>query len=239
MNKNYLNTFERVQKIMANRNMCSRRQAEEWINKGIVFVNGKKHTNLALKVDAAASRIELKKNILIEKKVYIAFNKARGILTHQSNVKGKTIKDFLPKHLQHLVPIGRLDKESEGLILLSNDRVFCKHCLNPKKPFIKVYDVGLSQSLVSQHLDQLEKGVKLFGSRLDPMLVKKNALKNSYLFTLTQGKNRQIRRIMSKFRREVLWLKRVRYGSVDLKGLSESHYTELTQAQLDGFKYNI
>lgn len=220
----------RLQKYMSLKNMCSRRQAEEWIVEGRVSVNGQKVQTLGVKINAKKDKVTVSKpNVEMH---YLAVYKPRGVLTHKNTESDSCVLDLIENFPKAMVPIGRLDKESEGLILLSNDRVFCKKCLDPNRHIEKTYWVQLDKPLIDKHIQQLKKGLVLKGELLKSILVRQLRDPHMYEFKMTQGKNRQIRRLMSKFRREVLMLKRVAFGRITLKDLKSGEAKEISPKQL-------
>lgn len=219
----------RLQKYMSLKNICSRREAEKWILAGFVTVNGEVVKQLGLKIDAKLDTIQILKPKT--QHLYKAYHKPKGVLTHKNFKEDTSIIDFF-ENKDSLKPIGRLDKESEGLILLTTDTVLRKKCLDPNLRFEKIYDVELNLPLTANHILQLRKGVKLKGEALLPMYVSPKKQNNWYQFKLTQGKNRQIRKVMSKFRREVLTLKRIAYAKIKLNQLKPNESLDFNPKHL-------
>lgn len=214
----------RIQKVLADRGLCSRRQAEAWIEEGFVFLNGERVTKQGILVDPSKDCINIAQHLKNKMFLYLKYYKPRGVLTHSRIGSAKCIPDLLPSKFKSLKAIGRLDKESEGLILLTDDRVFIKSCLAPQKYFSKTYEVTLSKPLLDKHIERLKNGMILNQERLRPVIVKK-IIRSRFLFVLTQGKNRQIRKLMSRFNIQVESLKRVAYGDILLDSLKPGEWS--------------
>ncbi len=214
----------RIQKVLADRGLCSRRQAETWIEKGFVFLNGEPVTKQGVLVDPSKDSIDIANHLKNKTFLYLKYYKPRGVLTHSRIGGAKCIPDLLPSKFKSLKAIGRLDKDSEGLILLTDDRVFIKSCLAPQKYFSKTYEVTLSKPLLDKHIDRLRYGMVLNQERLRPVIVKK-ITGSRFLFVLTQGKNRQIRKLMSRFNIQVESLKRIAYGDISLEPLNSGEWS--------------
>jgi pseudouridine synthase len=218
----------RLQKYLSEKNICSRRKAEEYIQKGWIKVNGKITTTLGTKINPETDKIEISKEIEKQKLnyTYLAFYKPRGILTNCAKPGEKQIKDLLPIKYQHLSCIGRLDKDSEGLILLTDDGVFTKKMLNQENPHEREYKVWVNISLTNDMLKKLENNSYLDGQKLLPTKTTKLSDKH-FVITLKQGKNRQIRRMLQVFGATVRRLKRIRFGNIKLENLKPNEFKKI------------
>ena len=206
-------TLERLQKILSARGIASRRKAEEYILAGLVTVNGKK-AELGQKADPEVDTIEVSGQVMQERAemLYYLLNKPVGV--ESTNVPGTreapTVRDILPSNLQGKVyPVGRLDKDSEGLLLLTNDGPLSYRLTHPKFEHDKEYEVTFKDPVHDSALDKVRRGVMLDGSKTKPATVERLAL-NRIRITLTEGRYRQIRRVFSKVGSEVIRLVRIR-----------------------------
>ena len=221
-------TQKRIQKILSERGICSRRQAEQFIQRGWVSVDGEVVTEYGTKADSESAEISLNEEAkeALSQTTMILFNKPTGVVTHSPQYDEQEIKDCLPEKYQDLAPIGRLDKESEGLILLSNDGVFAKECLQSETPHKRVYSISVSKPLTASMIQKCEAGVMLFGKHCKPCQVK--VLSDTrYEVTLYEGKNRQIRRMIQKVGSHVLTLKRIQFGNLKLGDLKPNQVREI------------
>lgn len=236
---------ERLQKILSARGICSRRKAEEYIERGLVRVNGTKAI-LGQKADPAVDTIEVDGAIVQERKemLYYVMHKPVGVETtnvdRKEDGKGQkgqknraiTVRDLLPKELRGKVfPIGRLDKDSEGLLLFTNDGVLAYRLTHPKFDHEKEYMVIVNDEVTDGQLLKLREGVMIFGERTKPAKITRMGPKK-FLLALTEGKNRQIRRMCQKVGVEVLRLERVRIGSLKDARVKEGQVRTLTSQEI-------
>lgn len=234
--------LERLQKILSARGIASRRKAEEYIERGLVTVNGKKAI-LGQKADPLVDKIEVSGEVLEERQemLYYLFNKPVGVVT--SNVPKRTsgtspeaiaeatVRDLLPKELQGKVfPVGRLDKDSEGLLLFTNDGALANRLTHPKYDHEKEYEVETESEIFEGALDKMRQGMKILGEMTKPALVKKTG-PNTFKIALTEGKNRQIRRMVSRVGNTVMHLKRIRIVSIMDNGLAPGKLRPLTEGE--------
>tara|TARA_B100001989_G_C24541545_1_gene467894 strand:- start:604 stop:1290 length:687 start_codon:yes stop_codon:yes gene_type:complete len=210
----------RVQKYMAQQGLCSRRQAEKWIEQGWVTLNGNIIDQQGIKMDPDQDHIEINDQAKQQQAacITIKYYKPRGIVTHSPSEGETCIADIIDKKYQQLAPVGRLDKESEGLILLTNNGVFAKQCLDQKNPHPRVYEIKVSKPMTPQMISQCEEGIMILGQITKPCTVKMLAPLR-YEITLFEGKNRQIRRMMQHVGNMVIRLKRISFGSVNIGNL--------------------
>ena len=223
---------ERLQKILARAGVGSRRECERLIAQGAVMVNGETVTDLGLKFDPDKAAIKLHGKLLhvdaeptLKNAQYIILYKPRGVLTTMKpDAKGRrTMLDLLPAKLKTRVfPVGRLDFNSEGLVLLTNDGELAYRMTHPKFKLPKVYEVKVHGLPTKKILDILAHGVYLEDGRTQPAKVRilRTTGKNTWLkFIIHEGKKRQIRRMCEKVRLPVTKLKRVKIGPLTLRGL--------------------
>lgn len=232
---------ERLQKILAKMGIASRRAAEEIILEGRVTVNGKAAT-LGMKADPSKDHIKLDGKLLTkpEPKVYLMINKPKGVITTLSESEERpTIRDFLKKIKYRIFPVGRLDYDSEGLLLLTNDGDFAHAILHPSKKIPKTYHVKIKGVLEDNDIEKLKRGVKLKDGMTLPSKVKKlrKAEENSWIeITIYEGRKRQVRRMLEKVGHPVLKLKRVRINGIELGNLAPGAIRYLTSEEIRKIK---
>lgn len=225
---------ERIQKILSARGIASRRKAEEYILAGLVKVNGKV-AELGQKADPETDVIEVDGQVLRERAdmLYYLLCKPVGVVTtNASTPDQKTVRELLPKDLQgKIVPVGRLDKDSEGLLLLTNDGVLAYRLTHPKFDHEKEYEVTTKDVITEGALEKLRKGVMIDGSKTKPAKIVKTG-PNLFRITLTEGRNRQIRRMTERVGGEVTKLKRVRIMNLEDNQLKTGKVRKLTDAEV-------
>jgi pseudouridine synthase len=226
--------LERLQKILSARGIASRRKAEEYITAGLVTVNGVRAT-LGQKADPEKDVIEVSGTVMEERAtmLYFLLNKPVGIETTNATVAGqKTVKDLLPKELQGKVfPVGRLDKDSGGLLLLTNDGPLSYRLTHPKFDHEKEYEVEVANKMFDGALEKLEKGLMIDGSKTKPAVIKRLG-PSAFLITLTEGRNRQIRRMCQKVGNPVNKLTRVRIMTLSDAHLKPGQLRELKKEEV-------
>lgn len=223
-----------MQKILSARGIASRRKAEEYILAGLVKVNGKV-AELGQKADPAVDRIEVDGKVMEERAEMLYYVLYKPVGVESTNVPGTpqapTVRDMLPKELQgKLYPVGRLDKDSEGLLLLTNDGPLSYRLTHPTFEHEKEYEVTLKDEIHESSLTKLRKGVMLDGSKTKPATVVRLA-RNVIRITLTEGRYRQIRRMCSKVGSEVVRLVRVRITTLTDPSLKAGRLRPLTPAE--------
>ena len=221
---------------------CSRSQAQQLIRSGQVRVNGAVKRNPEAPVSPGRDRIEVNgASIHSAEKIYLTLNKPRGLVTTASDEKGRpTIYATLGKNLPWVAPVGRLDKASEGLLLLTNDSEWASQVLAPESHLPKIYHVQVSGIRDSALADALAKGVPVSNGdflRVKDARILRQGNRNTWLvITLDEGKNRHIRRMLEQLGVEVLRLVRVAIGPLTLGDLAKGASRRLTaaeKAQLD------
>ena len=220
----------RLNKFISETGACSRREADAWIAAGRVTVNGKAAA-LGTQV-AAGDVVALDGKPLSAKRrdVYIALNKPRGVTcTTERHVEGNIV-DFIG-HPQRIFPIGRLDKESEGLILLTNNGDIVNEILRVEHGHEKEYLVTVERPVTTTFLAMMAAGVKIAGEKTKPCVVTR-AGPDTFRIVLTQGLNRQIRRMCSALGFRVKRLQRVRIMHIRVGTLAVGHWRDLTDAEV-------
>ncbi|WP_226579470.1 pseudouridine synthase [Halobacillus litoralis] len=224
---------ERLQKVIAHAGVASRRKAEKLITDGKVTVNGKVVTELGTKVggndDVEVEGVPIDK----EEPVYYLLYKPRGVISSVSDDKGrKVVTDFLPEVKERIFPVGRLDYDTSGLMLLTNDGEFANKLMHPSHEVDKVYVAKTKGIPSSDHMKQMKKGMNIDGEYLKAVhskVMSTDSKKNTAIVQviLHEGKNRQVRRMFEALGFPLDKLKRERYGSLDLKGLNAGDYRPL------------
>jgi 23S rRNA pseudouridine2605 synthase len=224
----------RLAKFLAHAGAASRRSAEAMIAEGRVAVDGKTVTDPATSVDEH-SRVALdgRRVAGAEQRVWIALHKPVGVVSTARDPRGRvTVLELVGERQLRLYPVGRLDADSSGLILLTNDGALANRLTHPSFEVPKVYRARLAGKPVSaQALQQLRSGVRLREGRTAPAKVRKLAAHEIEL-TLSEGKNRQVRRMCEAVGHPVTALRRVRFGPLELGRLRAGEYRRLTPAEL-------
>ena len=224
---------ERVQKILAQAGIASRRKCEEFIQEGRVKVNGK-IIKLGDKADPSKDTILLdKKKIRIEHKLYIVLNKPKGVLSTLYDPKGrKTVLDLVNIR-QRVFPVGRLDKEAQGLILLTNDGDFANKIMHPRYEQKKTYEVVLSKELSEENFKKLKKGLKIDGIPVVPSQITGT---KKVTITIHEGRKHIVKRLFGRLGYRVRRLKRTKIGKLSLGTLSSGQWRLLSERELSRFK---
>ena len=230
--------MERLQKVIAQAGVASRRKAEELITEGKVKVNGKVVTELGTKV-SEKDQIEVENN-LIEKetKEYYLLNKPRGVVTTTQDDKNrKTVVDLIPTNAR-IYPVGRLDYDTTGALLLTNDGDFANILMHPKHEVAKVYVAKVKGLIKGEQINKLKDGVEIEpgvvvkGERVK--LKKTDTKTNTSMvqITITEGKNHQVKKMFEAVGFEVVKLKREKIAFFDLKDLQSGEYRKLTPKEV-------
>ena len=219
----------RINKYIASSGVCSRRKAEEYILAGKVLVNGVVNTELGYKVkEEDIVVVDGKQISLEENKVYIMLNKPKGyVTTSQEQFARPSVLDLV-KVEERVYPVGRLDMDSEGLLILTNDGEFSNNVIHPTKHISKKYEVVLKENITETAIKKLESGVDIGGYVTRPAKVEKVTDKK-ILITIGEGKNRQVRRMIESVDNKVLNLKRIAIGGLKLDKLKSGEYIKLDE----------
>ena len=232
---------KRIHKILSEMGIASRRKAEDFIKEGRVTVSGRVAT-LGMKADPAREHIKLDGKLLTkrEPRVYMIFHKPRNVVTSLHDPQGRpTVKDYLKGVKYRVFPVGRLDFNSEGMLLMTNDGDFAHAVLHPSKKISKTYLVKVKGVLEEENITKLRKGIKLKERMTAPAIVKKTRKteQNSWLeITIHEGRKRQIRRMLDIIGHPVLKLKRVRINGIELGGLEQGALRYLTSEEINRIK---
>ncbi|MBQ9790690.1 MAG: rRNA pseudouridine synthase [Clostridia bacterium] len=231
----------RINKFIASCGICSRRKAEEFVRNGEVKVNGEVVTSLVFDVGendrVTLQGVEIQ---VLGKKDYVMLHKPKGYITAMSDDKGRrTVVDLLPDNLKHLKPVGRLDYDSEGLLIMTNDGELAFALTHPSHEVPKKYVVRIEGQIKESELAVIRKGVVIDGERLAsckavPILFDGKDTKIEII--IKEGKNRQIRKMFEAIGKIVVFLKRVSIGDLELGNLSRGGHRELTVAEVEYLK---
>ena len=228
----------RINKFLALSGLCSRRKAEDFIKNGNVSINGKIVTDLSYQVNEKKDIVSVNGNILkpANRYVYYKLNKPKGYICSANDEKGrKTIYNLLTDANQRLFSVGRLDYNTEGLLLLTNDGELTYKLTHPNFEIEKEYVVIIEGKIKESEcavlrLGVVENGVRLPSAKVDVVKVEKN---RTYLSVkIDEGLNRQIRRMFACINKNIILLKRVKIGEIKLGGLARGKYKELNEEEL-------
>jgi len=237
---------ERLQKLIAAAGIASRRHAEELIEAGEVSVNGEVVRELGTKADPARDHIKVRGRLINtllqnQEKTYVLLNKPRGYLTALSDPEGRPlVSELVPQALGRLHPVGRLDFNTEGLLILTNDGDLTNYVTSARNHVEKVYEVKVKGVPPEAQIERLRRGVRLEdGARTAPArIVKTGETKTNawYEVTLREGRNQQIRRMFDLVNHSVIKLRRVRIGPVTAEGILIGQWRHLTPAEVKRLK---
>ncbi len=232
----------RINKFLASAGLASRRKCEEFVLQGRVSVNGKVISNLAFDVaEKDKVFVDDKRVVPPTKCTYLMMHKPKGFLTTLSDDRErKTVMELLPEELKMLKPIGRLDYNSEGLLLFTNDGDVAQNVMRPAKQVVKTYSVKVEGEVTLGDVAQMEKGVEtVAGEKFLPCKIKIQEIrdrKTKLEVQITEGKNREIRKIFDKFGYNVIFLKRVAIGTIKLGGLTRGTCRLLKPSEIEYLK---
>ena len=227
----------RINKFLAEKGVASRRHADEMIAAGRVKINGAvatlganvEETDEVLVDDVLLSREE-------KKEEYYIMNKPKGVICTVSDDRGrKTVMDLLPESVGRVFPVGRLDYETEGLLILTNDGDLAFRLTHPTSEIPKTYLVRIEGTMTEKDLNPIRSGVELDGvltKKCKAHIVETDKAYTKVHITITEGRNRQVRRMFEAIGRSVAFLKRVSIGRLKLKGLDRGEVRPLTEQEI-------
>jgi len=234
--------MERIQKLIAQSGFCSRRKAEELIVEGRVKVNGNIVTELGTKADVNDIIMVDNKKINIENKVYILMNKPRNVVCSAKDDRGrKTVVDLINNVNERVYPIGRLDFDTTGVLLLTNDGDLTNKLIHPSKEINKTYRVTIEGFANEDQLERIRNGIKLDGvmtseAYVEIVKVNKEKRKSIINITIHEGKNHQVKRMFNTVGLNVLKLNRIEFAGFKVGGLKEGQYRFLTAKEVSELK---
>ncbi|MGT2832407.1 pseudouridine synthase [Streptococcus halotolerans] len=228
----------RINKYIAHAGVASRRKAEELIKKGLVTINGEKVTELATTVKSG-DVVEVEGSpIYNEEKVYYLLNKPRGVISSVSDEKGRqTVVDLLPQVKERIYPVGRLDWDTSGLLLLTNDGDFTDKMIHPRNEIDKVYVARVKGLATKENLRPLTRGVVIDGKKTKPArynIIKVEADKNRSIVELVihEGRHHQVKKMFEAVGLLVDKLSRTQFGTLDLTGLRPGESRRLNKKEV-------
>ena len=235
----------RLQKYLALSGVASRRSSEKLIAEGHVAVNGRVITEMGVQVDEYTDRVTVDGVLchLEEEKHYLAYNKPMGEVTTVTDPEGRaTVMDKFRDYPVRLYPVGRLDYDSEGLLLLTNDGDLMNELLHPSREVDKEYLVKVSNRVTDEEIRRLRAGVQLDDGRMTSpalvRLIRYDTFSTTLLVTIHEGRNRQVRRMFTAVGHDVVSLKRTGFASIRLHDLPRGQWRRLTDAEVRKLKGN-
>jgi 23S rRNA pseudouridine2605 synthase len=234
---------ERLQKVLAEAGIASRRKCEEIITAGRVQINGEVVKTLGVKVDPELDEIQVDGRYINQQtKIYVLLNKPKGVITSSTDPGGrKVVTDFLPGIKERVYPVGRLDYDTEGLLLLTNDGEFAHLLTHPKHHVPRTYQATVKGVPHGTILEKLRNGIQLEDGMTSPAEVEYadvNPQKNESIIQITiyEGRNRQVRRMFEAVSFPVTRLRRIKFGPLFLHGVPRGKYRHLTPAEVKELK---
>lgn len=230
----------RLNKYIAAAGVCSRRKADELIEQGSVSVNGKKVSELGFQV-SEKDKVFINGELVRPKKLeYYRFYKPAGFITSADDEKDrKIIYDLLPANMHNLKPVGRLDKDSSGLIILTNDGDLINELTHPSIKVPKVYIVSVDGKMHLHHLEKMAQGIEIEEGKIayaDTSIIDVTNKRTVLQITLYQGLNRQIRKMLSFLGFEVTSLKRIQHATIEIEGLKKGQFKPIKPQQIKELK---
>lgn len=228
--------MQRLNKYIAASGLCSRRKADELIESGVVNVNGKIIKELGFQV-GDKDKVFVNKVLIRPKKLeYYKFYKPSGYITTSDDEKGrKTIYDIIPKELSELKPVGRLDKDSTGLLIMTNDGDLINQLTHPSIKVNKVYIVSVEGKVNINDIETMYKGIEIEKGKIayaEAQIIDIDNKSTMLQITLTQGMNRQIRKMCEYIGHPVISLKRIQHATISIEGLKRGQIKPIKPAQI-------
>lgn len=231
----------RINKYLASCGVASRRECDRLVAEGKVTINGKR-AELGAEVCEGDEVFADGKKVAVQKNEYYILNKPKGYICSVSDEKGrKTVLDLMPAGVGRIYPVGRLDYDSEGLLILTTDGELAQRLTHPSNEVPKTYLVRVEGTLTETALNPIRSGVEIDGyvtKKCKAHIVETNKAYTKVHVTLTEGKNREIRKMFAVIGKEVTLLKRIKIGELTLRGLDRGAYRKLTQQEV-AYLYSI
>ncbi|HRZ39966.1 MAG TPA: pseudouridine synthase [Candidatus Omnitrophota bacterium] len=235
---------ERLQVFISHSGFCSRRKAMDLIRSGMVTVNGKTVFEPSFPIVADRDRVCAGgRTVRVQRHEYVMLHKPAGFVTSRADQFAKRIvTDLLPPSLKGLNPVGRLDKDTEGLLLLTNDGDFLYALTHPKFDVGKRYEVWVEGALTEQDAKKLCAGISLDGRKTSPAQLSRRSVKSGktrFELLIHEGRKRQIRRMCESLGRKVVYLKRIQHGPLRLGGLARGKWRHLSLEEVKQLKEGV
>lgn len=225
----------RINKFLAAAGVASRRDCDKLIEEGKVTVNGKTAV-LGQETDESSVVLVEGKQVVLKKNEYYILNKPKGYICSVSDDKGrKTVLDLMPQNVGRIYPVGRLDYDSEGLLILTTDGELAQKLTRPENEIPKTYLVKVEGTLKEADLNPIRSGLEIDGyvtKKCKAHIIETNKAYTKIHITLTEGKNREIRKMFSAIGREVTLLKRIKIGELTLRGLDRGLFRKLSEREV-------
>ena len=225
----------RLNKFLAAAGVASRRECDKLIADGKVSVNGKTAA-LGLEVNPDDEVSVNGNKVVLQKNEYYLLNKPKGYICSVSDEKGrKTVMDLMPSNVGRIYPVGRLDYDSEGLLIMTTDGELAQKLMHPSNEVPKTYLVKIEGVLTEADLNPIRSGIEIDGyvtKKSKAHIVETNKAFTKVHVTITEGKNREIRKMFAAIGKEVMLLKRIKIGEINLRGLDRCAYRMLTVAEV-------
>jgi 23S rRNA pseudouridine2605 synthase len=225
----------RINKFLAACGVASRRECDKLITEGNVKINGKPAQIGANVGDDDEVTVNGNK-VVVKKNEYYILNKPKGYICTVSDEKGrKTVLDLMPDNVGRIYPVGRLDYDSEGLLILTTDGELAQHLTHPTNEIPKTYLVKIEGTITESGLNPIRSGIEIDGyvsKKCKAHIVETNKEYTKIHITITEGKNREIRKMFAAIGKEVTLLKRIKVGELSLRGLDRGSYRKLTKEEI-------
>lgn len=226
----------RINKYLASSGVASRRECDNLIRNKKVTINGQ-IAKLGAEVNDGDEVCVDGKTIALKKNEYYVLNKPKGYICSVSDDKGrKTVLDLMPENTGRIYPVGRLDYDSEGLIILTTDGELAQHLTHPSNSVPKTYLVKVEGKLTETDLNPIRSGIEIDGyitKKCKAHIVETNKEYTKAHITLYEGKNREVRKMFAAIGKEVMLLKRIKIGELSLRGLDRGKYRKLNKQEVD------
>lgn len=225
----------RINKFLAASGVSSRRECDKLIEDGKVLINGDR---AVLGADVAEEdEVRVNGNIVtLKKNEYYLLNKPKGYISSVSDDKGrKTVMDLMPSNVGRIYPVGRLDYDSEGLLILTTDGELAQHLTHPSNEVPKTYLIKIEGVITEAELNPIRSGIEIDGyvtKKCKAHIVETNKAYTKLHLTLKEGKNREIRKMFAAIGKEVTLLKRIKIGELNLRGLNRGEYRKLDKQEI-------
>jgi 23S rRNA pseudouridine2605 synthase len=233
----------RLQKFLAECGVGSRRKMEQFITEGRVRINGQVVTELGRKIDPETDRIEVNRRpVHAAPKGIMLLNKPRGVVSTLNDPEGRrSVADFLTKHYRSYFPVGRLDWDSTGLMVLTNDGEIAERLMHPRYGFERVYHARVEGAVPVESLNKLEQGVRLSDGvvKANGSIIRNDASSTWVEVRIHEGRNRVVRRVFEKLGHPVMKLKRIVYGPFKLGRLQVGQVRVLTRKEYDDARIKV
>lgn len=231
--------MERIDKIISSQTGYSRKEIKELIHHKRVKVNNQIISKSDLKIDSTTDKIEIDNNeLIIKNNVYLILNKPKGYISATEDKNDRTVLDLVPQEYLHrnLFPVGRLDKDTTGLMIITDDGIFAHNILSPKKHINKTYNVTIDIPVTNEMVNAFKSGVELNDGKCKPAILEITGTYTSTV-TLTEGKYHQIKRMFGCFGAKVIELQRISMGKLTLPNdLNKGECRELTEEEFNQIK---